>query len=440
MLRSFSLAILLVLAAAGTTAQDTIARKYPEVTFNALVRYRPEVDGRFFNFNARPLFLHLLKSQLGARVQLTRDINIGIRLQDSRNFGEENGALGRGTLDGNAQSIGLREAYAHWNNFLVDSLDLSLGRMIFQTNNERLIGALEWNNVGRSYDGASLQYRFGPSFSARAFAFRLGTNELLQTTASKQDPQGLRGVEINLPWQDKLNAYWYNDVNTKGIASGVDVGKNSLERSTIGIYVKNVIDDLSYEFELAHQRGVRKTTDSTARADIIASLVTSIVSYRITSDVVVGAGFDYFSGDDVTTTNVNEGFDHLFSTTHKFYGYMDFFPVTLVPSSGQRVPIAGQQSGLLMPHILSTFQLTTAFSAQTRIMMYRANTDVPGTTAKDFGYEIDLNAYYTVSKNVRMEAGLSTFLPGNALTQTNTSRRMGSDPAYWAYTMFTFIL
>lgn len=434
--KSLALVAMLATLSYGSLAQDSSAVKKPEVSFNGMIRYRAELDGRFFDLGARPLQYHLLKTQIGATVRLSTDISIVAKLQDARNFGEEISTFGRGTLDGNAQSIGLREAYGKWNNIAIDGLDLVFGRMVFQTNNERLIGALDWNNIGRSYDGITLGYRIMDGMSARAFAFRLGSDELIMTPAQKQDPQSLRGIDLNLPWQDLLNLYVYNDVNTRSITGGVDSGANSLGRGTVGIYLKNAIGGLGYETEIAHQFGARKTTDSTARVSINANLLSAYLSYKVAVSLTVGLGCDYYSGDDPGTAGY-EGFDHLFVTAHKFYGFMDFFPSTVLPTSGQRKSISGTQSGLLMPYILSTFVPTNDLKLQLWAMMFKAQQDIPNSTSKELGFEFDLNAYYTIMKFAKVECGLSAYLPGEAIKQTNRAIGMGTDIAYWAYTMIT---
>lgn len=410
---------------------------YPDVQFNGMVRYRIESDGRFFSFDAKPLAIDLLKTQVGVTVRINEDISLAAKLQDSRNFGEEDGGQSRGTLDGIAKNFGLREGYVLWNNILTPGLSLKFGRMIFATNNERLIGALEWHNVGRSYDGNLIAYKAGEKTTFRTFAFKLGSDELAMTQAPKQAPQGLFGIDADLPWQDKLNLYYYYDRNANLIPRGSDAGKTHLERGTAGIYVKNAIGDAEYEIEVAHQLGSRRVTDSTARADISANLATAFISYKLLNNLKAGIGCDFYTGDDLTTANTNEGFDHLFITIHKFYGYMDFFPNTVLPSSGQRQALAVTGAGLIMPYVKANYTPHEKLTLQLWAMMFNAQQDIAGVSSKNLGIETDLNAYYKFNKNVKVEAGVSSFLPGDAVKQTNPARGMGEDMSYWSYLMFT---
>ena len=423
----------------NTFAQNTppTSSSYPEVTFNGMVRFRIESDGRFFDYKAKPLAIDLLKTQIGATVIITPNITLFTKLQDSRNFGEEDGTQARGTLDGVSKNFGLREGCVQWNNFLTDGLTVKFGRMIFATNNERLIGALDWHNVGRSYDGNVITYKASDKTQLRAFAFKLGHDELTMTQAKGQSPQGLLGVDADLPWQDKLNVYYYHDRNASLLMRGQDAGKTQLERGSVGVYVKNAISSFEYEVEITHQIGSRKTTDSTARANINANLATAYLLYKIQSNMAIGVGCDYYTGDDPTTTTTNESFDHLFTTIHKFYGFMDFFPFTVLPVTGQRKALAVTNAGLLMPYLKSLYNYDEKLSFQLWAMLFNAQQSVAATTSKNLGMEFDLNAYYTFTKNAKVEAGFSTFLPGEAVKSTNPLLGMGTDPAYWGYLMFT---
>ncbi|MBL7974774.1 MAG: alginate export family protein [Candidatus Kapabacteria bacterium] len=418
-------------------AQNTGTPTYPEVSFNGMVRFRIESDGRFFDFNAKPLLIDLLKTQIGATVKISPDITLFTKLQDSRNFGEGDATQARGTLDGMAKNFGLREGAVQWNNFLTDGLTVKFGRMIFSTNNERLIGALDWHNVGRSYDGNVISYKAGDKTQFRAFAFKLGHDELTMTQAKGQLPQALLGADIDLPWQDKLNLYFYHDRNAALLMRGPDGGKTQLERSSIGVYIKNTISNIEYEVEITHQLGSRKKTDSTARADINANMVTTYVSYKVQNNLSIGAGCDYYTGDDPTTATTNESFDHLFTTIHKFYGYMDFFPSTVLPVTGQRKALAVTNAGLLMPYLKSLYNYDEKLSFQLWAMMFNAQQTLAATTSKNLGIEVDINAYYKFLKNVKVEAGFCTFLPGEAVKVTNPSVGMGTDAAYWGYLMLT---
>ena len=244
-------ALLFVFSVGNLAAQNTAATT-PTVEVFGGVRYRLELDGKFFNTDAKPLWIHLLRSTLGARVRVNDEISAVVQLQDARNFGEENATAWRGTLDGSARNFSVRQGFLEWRGLLADSLSLKLGRMVFATNAERIIGALDWHNVGRSYDGGILNYGFGDGFKARAFGFRLGSDELQMTSATAQPPQSLMGIDVDIPFQQKWNIYAYRDNNARKVDSGAARGKNLLERYTLGTYFANSIGAFEYDAEVAY--------------------------------------------------------------------------------------------------------------------------------------------------------------------------------------------
>lgn len=81
-----------------------------------------------------------------------------IVLQDSALWGGEKGSLiGIDTANDNTrQSVGIREAWVE-SKELIGPITLQVGRQILKYGDERLVGALEWNNVGRSFNGFRLK-------------------------------------------------------------------------------------------------------------------------------------------------------------------------------------------------------------------------------------------------------------------------------------------
>lgn len=116
---------------------------------------------------------------------------------------------------------------------------------------------------------------------------------------------------------------------------------------------------------------------------------------------------------------------------------MDFFPSTVLPVTGQRKALAVTNAGLLMPYLKSLYNYDEKLSFQLWAMMFNAQQTLAATTSKNLGIEVDINAYYKFLKNVKVEAGICTFLPGEAVKVTNPAVGMGTDTAYWGYLMFT---
>ena len=431
--------------------QDPAKPSYPNVTLGGQIRYRAELDGRFFDLTRKPLFINLLRTQVHLKFALNEDITAFVKIQDSRNFGEELDGAWRGTLDGRADNLDVREAWLEWRNFLTRGLSLKLGRQMFATNNERLIGALDWHNVGRAYDGATLLYALPASITARAFGFVLGNDELLMTSAERQNPQGILGLDISFPLQQAFNVFLYHDRYERKLRAAAFVGmgdSTSFQRITAGVYLKNVIDGWEYEFEGAYQFGVRQDVPTAGQnASIGAYLLTGYVGKRFVEDKSegfkqtgsIGVGLDYYTGDNPATASVYEGFNHLTTTIHKFYGYMDFFPFTILPNAGLRRAPTITNYGLIDPYLRLTYtpDAKTDFYLAGHYFLPQERQLPIATPDNHLGIEVDATMNYKITTFLQAQFGCSAFLPSRFTQTANSAQGLGRDASYWGYAMLT---
>lgn len=372
------------------------------------------------------------------------DISAFIQIQHSQNLGENNEQAWNGTLDGMSKNLTFREAYILWNNALIDHLSLKLGRMAFSTNSERLIGALEWHNIARMYDGAVIKYAPSDDIQIRGFGFILGNNELMMTAANQQSPQALSGFDVTLPKLYNLNAYLYHDrKNTQQTTTAFQNDGAPFRRFTAGFFTQQYLKESSIEYELeyAYQFGTKDILP-TQSVDIKAMMAAVYIGYK-NSDWTAGVGFDYLTGEDASTTNATERFNNLTFTIHKFYGYMDFFPFTVLPNNNIRQsPPAIAANGLVSPYIKSTYKpndKTSLYLAGHYFLSQQEVRTQTGSFGNNLGIEIDAIIDHKVSQQLSAQLGASIFLPGETIKKTNTGI-LGDDISYWAYSMLTFAL
>ncbi|HEX3072777.1 MAG TPA: alginate export family protein, partial [Ignavibacteriales bacterium] len=117
------------------------------IKFSGQIRPRVEVDKRNFHLNANPASTIFLRSRLNAAYSPSEDLSIFMQIQDSRFMGQEK------TTQTNLGNIDIKEAYFELKNVFKTPLDIKAGRMAAAYGNERLIGAADWGNYGRSFDG-----------------------------------------------------------------------------------------------------------------------------------------------------------------------------------------------------------------------------------------------------------------------------------------------
>ncbi|MBI3195738.1 MAG: alginate export family protein, partial [Ignavibacteriae bacterium] len=140
--------LLLTMFVALATAQDFT----PSTKWSGEVRVRSEVDMRDFN-NLTPANTYtLLRTRLGFEALPVENVKVFLQTQDSRTFGME------ANTQGDLKNLDLHQGYVEVQKFISDEITLKLGRMELVYANERILGAVNWHNIGRSFDGGLLKF------------------------------------------------------------------------------------------------------------------------------------------------------------------------------------------------------------------------------------------------------------------------------------------
>lgn len=129
---------------------------YESVKISGMVRVRPEIKDNF-NFDTDNKY-----NFVGQKVWLTAEKEFAdksravITLQDVRIWGGQNPSItDTGT---ERQATDVREAFLQLKNFLWSPFELKVGRQKLEYGEQMFVGALDWANVGRSFDGAKLTW------------------------------------------------------------------------------------------------------------------------------------------------------------------------------------------------------------------------------------------------------------------------------------------
>ncbi|EMO41063.1 alginate export family protein [Leptospira noguchii] len=152
---------------------------YQSVKLGAMIRIRPEAKYNydFDKFKNDNISFVGSKAQIWIEKEFTENTKIKINLQDSTIWGGEKGSPnGLDTANDNTrQFVGIREAWIE-SKELVGPITLQAGRQILKYGDERLVGALEWNNVGRSFNG--LRFKIDKEiFSSHVWAMIVGEQD-----------------------------------------------------------------------------------------------------------------------------------------------------------------------------------------------------------------------------------------------------------------------
>jgi hypothetical protein len=371
------------------------------------IRARVEGDNRDFRGDTKLYSFGLLRTRVGLGVQMNPHVRAFVQIQDSRQIGEN--LLGSGSLQDD-KNLGLHQGYFYADSIFVRQLYMQVGRFEFAKGDQRVFGAVDWSNIGRTWDGALLGFRHG-RVDAQLFGFiqnerRIESNDDLQTF-------GLY-TTIEEPSIDFFFV-WDRDNRTNSDS------KRYLDRFTVGLYRHGEFADFDYTSNLAYQFG----NINFDAMDIAAYLVTLEIGYspQLVSPRASRAalGADIASGDDKSDDKYKV-YDNLYYTGHKFRGHMDYFVSSAMPG-------------------LNDFYLTTMFrpisttSINLHAHYFMANVDynslVDGAKTSAVGEEIDLFFTHKLHENLAIQLGGSMFFP------SDDWRGQGADPAHWLYLQMT---
>ncbi|MBK5098678.1 MAG: alginate export family protein, partial [Gemmatimonadetes bacterium] len=144
-----SCSFLFLLTAPGVlTAQQSgekEAKEYPKFRVDGQFRLRFEADGRTVGVD--PDAAVLSRIRLGGGVLLADWIDVYAQFQDSRSWGSELNTL----TDKSADLMDMHQVFAVLGSS--PSFKAKLGRQEVNLGDQRLVGAVDWSNTGRSFDG-----------------------------------------------------------------------------------------------------------------------------------------------------------------------------------------------------------------------------------------------------------------------------------------------
>lgn len=348
------------------------ARTEGNVTFSGQIRQRYEMVDKDFVDSTGFVNSNYLRTRFAASYA-ANDVDVFIQFQDSRVFGSETSTL----TDGSADALDLHQSYFRTKNLFNLPLNVKVGRFEMIYGSERLIGAVGWHNIGRSFDGVVFNY-----ISSFANVDLFNLKEVESGAPGDEGDSEVRGVYANL-------------FLLHGHAAHVFSIKNG-ERTTTGADAKGRLGPLNYELELAGQSGI-----GVEGLDSRAKMFSVNVGFRLgESDFL--AGWDFISGDDRSTAGVDEAFSTLYATNHKFYGYMDYFV---------NLPVHTGGLGLNDWYVKASLTPLAGFKSMFHFHVFVADEE-DATGERDFGTELDITIRHGYNDLVTFVGGYSLFIPG----------------------------
>jgi len=404
-----------------------------EVDISGQVRVRSEIDGKSFDAANTTGIYELMRTRINIEANADENASAFIQFQDSRVLGgaDQFDAWQSGSLN-DGKNVDIHQAYVQIDRLWFDGFGTKAGRFEFNMGGQRVFGSVGWHNVARSWEGGLFWYK-AETFKITSFCFK--AQEEMETL----DTLGNRDFDVfgGLIELDKINLELFgiyerdNDTLLNGTEDTVLAGCQ-LGRMTFGFYYKNKHNQLDFEFNGAYQAGSQMDT-----IDIAAMMFTGEVGYSFEGDkkARMAVGVDYASGDDDLTDTDYKAYNNLYYTGHKFRGHMDYFL-----SSGSTGLMDIMLRGKFNPH--PKWTVKGDFHYFKTAAEYTDVTTTSSTLTSDMGMEFDFAVNTSSVAGVKLEGGVSIFLPKESLVRrmTNDPASTDTDPTVWAWgqTVFNF--
>ncbi len=409
---------------AQTTAPSaTPATPAPKMTvgFSGELRSRSELDAPGGALNSD--FYTLLRTRFGTQIDTDAGVHFVLQAQDSRVLGGEGHATAAAV-----QEFGVHQAYVELRGIWKGApVALRAGRQEISIANERLVGVVNWSNLGRSFDGARFTVvnpgGAGDRWSATAFAATVeerGRHYGATGTAGKQSDHALFGVATTSTMPQDVHV---------DVTALYDVGANyrtfaNANRATFDVRVRSAPErQLAAEIEGALQFGRQRyepdsmtSSPQTVRAWLAGVRFGRFSAPKRRASVLVGA--DVLSGDATPGDATYRAFSTMYASNHALYGLLDVIgdPATTTRERG-------------LADVFSMASLAFNPRVTGRVEAHRFT--MTSGRGRDIGWETDVVVPVRVLPTSTVELGYSVFRTGD----NASSIGLGTPGAFrnWAF-------
>jgi hypothetical protein len=432
--------LLLVPRAEAAVETGTFITKAQKITLGAEIRsrYESRYNHDFDDATPNSSDFTLLRSRLNIGMDVTDGVRAFIQIQDSRIFGAaQSEAKNSGNVD-------LRQGYVDLLQFSGLPVDLRIGRQTLVYGDQRLIGAFDWNNVGRAFDSVKATFHPADNLQLDLFAAKIAeldhpvaegesitpfapTLITGNVTAGANEDQNFYGAYgMWKPGRQNVDFYllYLEDnspelVPARGVGDGTPIAQNTtgddLELWTAGVRLKGPLafaESVDYGFEGAYQFG------EGADLDIRAYALHGELGYTFPlfkrSRLSVEA--NYASGDDNPNDGDFETFSNLFPTNHLHYGYMDRVSWSNTANYGIKL------DSVINDRLSAKLHFWHFELAEEEDALFHAGGATifgPGAAGgqSDVGQEIDLITTWKYNPFVTFQAGYAHFFIADAVEQ-----------------------
>jgi len=239
--------------------------------------------------------------------------------------------------------------------------------------------------------------------------------------AKSDSGSSIYGVWINsnkLIDNNTVDLFTYYDLSRKRTNGKDDDNKTA----TIGFNHRGEYGQFSDLTEGGIQTGKRGAKD-------VSAYLVSVQGFYKIEDLKMGLGVDLVSGTKPSDSAKVNTFYSSYATSHRFYGYMDYF---------YKSPSTTYNFGI------NDFYITSLYTPKDCDFTFGANYHMLSSNVKNsagmssLGRELDVTVAYSILKKTTITWGGSLFSEGNLMkSYFNTAKITRENAGYWSYVMIT---
>ncbi|MEO5648704.1 MAG: alginate export family protein [Ginsengibacter sp.] len=414
-----------ILSATSVTAQN---EKTEELKLSLQLRPRAEMRNGLFTpiLNGQKAAVFVAqRSRIGLTYSKNQKLKLGLSTQVVNTWGNDP------QVQTTANNVSLYEAWAQL--YFNPEWNIKLGRQVLSYDDERILGALDWNNAGRKHDAALLGFEKNKIKANAGVAYNQNSEKVTSTFYDNSLSQPYKGMEflwlrydvshalafsflgMNLDFQDRADS---SVTHLQTIGGNVFFQKDKVRVAA------------SYYFQ-AGNKPFKNSPDVKTNAWMSALKMDYIFNKQF--NAVVGS--DYLTGNNMNSASATVNyFNPLYSTGHKFYGSMDYFYVSS----------AHNNAGLWDSYLNFNFNPTEKITGQVALHHFESAgeiIDYTGANAnKSLGNEADLSFGYTIMSDVKLTGGYSQMFTDESMKYVKniTSSQTMKPVQNWVWISFNF--
>lgn len=364
--------------------------------------------------------------------------------------------------DPESDRFDLHQAWVRLGNPKAFPLSVKVGRQELSYGDERVLGAFDWNNLGRVFDAAKLRFE-NDTVWVDAFTGRvvLADDHELNLPNDYDWFSGLyASTRSLLPVQETQLYFLARNTGLKSPAANAGGapqagGPPARDIYTLGLRIKSLPGKLGpwdYSAELAGQLGrFRETAGPRAgkNLDHRAWAAHAGGGYSLKNwwgAPRLGVEYNFGSGDENPADGDHTTFENLFPTNHRFYGYMDFFSwqnlhnprASLALKPDPKLTLTADYHLFWLADTHDNFYTVAGARrggvARTAGAGYGIN---PGYS-RFVGSELDIIATYALKPHAVAQFGYGHFFVGEYVRQSLSAPGFSATDADYVYVQFVF--